>query len=305
MKIRLRQVEGFLALADTLSFSRAAQRLGMTQPAFSQMIRELEDALELPLFERSTRRVQLLPAGEQLLDRMRAGLDHLQEAYQQAQALARLEQGQLAVATLPSLACGAVLRVMSAFRQQHPGIALRLYEDHNRQILETLAAGKVDLAVGSAMPGIQQLDFEPLFEDELACILPTGHPLSTQPEIEWKQLADETMILVAASSQTYQMVRETLAVLARGKRAEYQTLNSVTALSMVRAGFGLTMIPAITLPELNMEGLCQRPMGMPKPNRQVGDLPAPGRGAFARGAGFLQDVERGALPDRHPDKASG
>ncbi|MCK9512827.1 MAG: LysR substrate-binding domain-containing protein [Pigmentiphaga sp.] len=278
MKIRLRQVEGFLALADTLSFSRAAQRLGMTQPAFSQMIRELEDALELPLFERSTRRVQLLPAGEQLLDRMRAGLDHLQEAYQQAQALARLEQGQLAVATLPSLACGAVLRVMSAFRQQHPGIALRLYEDHNRQILETLAAGKVDLAVGSAMPDIRQLDFEPLFEDELACILPIGHPLSTQPEIDWKQLADETMILVAASSQTYQMVRETLAVLARGKQAEYQTLNSVTALSMVRAGFGLTMIPAITLPELNMEGLCQRPMGVPKPSRQVGIFRRQGAG---------------------------
>ncbi|MGE4336071.1 MAG: LysR substrate-binding domain-containing protein [Pigmentiphaga sp.] len=278
MKIRLRQVEGFLALAETLSFSRAAQRLGMTQPAFSQMIRELEEVLELPLFERSTRRVQLLPAGVQLLDRMRAGLDNLQEAYQHAQALARLEQGQLAVATLPSLACGAVLHVLSAFRQQHPGVALRLYEDHNRQILETLAAGKVDLAVGSAMPGVQQFEFEPLFEDELACILPVGHSLSAQSEIGWAQLADEATILVAASSQTYQMVRETLAVLARGKQADYQTLNSVTALSMVRGGFGLTLIPAITLPELNMDGLCQRPMGMPKPSRQVGIFRRRGQG---------------------------
>lgn len=270
MKIRLRQVEGFLALAEDLSFSRAAKRLGMTQPAFSQMIRELESALELNLFERTTRRVALLPAGAQLRDQMQRGMTHLEAACRNAQALARLEQGQLAVATLPSLACGLVLPVISRFREQYPGISLRLYEDHNRQILDKLTAGDVELAVGSAMPGHDHLQFTPLLEDELVCVLPVAHRLSRQSRVAWRDLTRETLILVAATSQTYRTVRANLAQWAGDKQPECETLNSVTAVSMVRAGLGLTLIPEIALGELNMTGLTYRRLGAPRPSRQVG-----------------------------------
>ncbi len=291
MKFRLRQVEGFLALASTLSFSRAAELLHMTQPAFSQMIREMEQALELQLFVRTTRRVELSDAGQRLQHHFRRGLDSLEDAWRDARAIASLDQGELAVGVLPSLACGLVMDVLSQYRSDHPGVSIRLYEDHNRQILEQLSAGKVELAVGSDMPFPAAVDFEPLFRDELVCILPDTHRLAKRQRIAWTQLADEPIILVAATSQTNLMVRQTLQRLALGKHADYQTLNSVTALSMVRSGFGLTFIPEIALSELNMTGLVARRMGRPYPDRTVGLFHRSGHGLSPAAQRFREKLK--------------
>lgn len=269
MKIRLRQIEGFLALSETLSFSRAAERLGMTQAAFSQLIKELETALDLTLFHRTTRSVQLLPAAEALREQLEKGMLHIEAACRMAQAMARLEHGQLAIAALPSLACGLVLSALSRFRQRYPRIQLKLYEDHNRQILQRLEKGDVEIAIGSRAPGTERFDFELLLRDELVCVLPVGHHLARCERIDWAELIDESLILVAATSQTYVTVRESLARVT-DREPQFETLNSVTAVSMVRAGLGVTLVPEINLPELNTEGLTYRPMGSPVPAREVG-----------------------------------
>jgi hypothetical protein len=121
MRIKLRQVEGFLAAADLLSFSRAADKIGMTQPAFSQLIRDLENALDVKLFDRSTRRVRITEVGLLLRDQMRRGLLEIDNACNNARAITRLERGQLTLAVLPSLALGFVTEALTGFHKTHPG----------------------------------------------------------------------------------------------------------------------------------------------------------------------------------------
>jgi LysR family carnitine catabolism transcriptional activator len=270
MKVRLRQIEGFLAVAETLSFTRAADRLGMTQPAFSQLIRELESSLGLSLLDRTTRRVRVSAAGKSLLDRMRRGVAELDDACRYAQAMARLETGELTLAVLPSFASGVVLRALSTFRDRYPEMGIRIVEEHNAQILAKLAGYEVELAIGSQMDSPHELAFEPFMTDELVCVLPAGHPLARQDQIAWAELEPESIILVAASSQTYQTIRSNLLAFANHKLADYESLNSVTALAMARAGFGLTFIPMVALAELNMSGLVCRKLGEPHLLRSIG-----------------------------------
>ena len=270
MRVRLRQIEGFLAVAETLSFSRAAERIGMSQPAFSQMIRELEEALELKLFDRTTRHVSLTPPAGQLLQQMRRGVSEIEGACRNALAIARLEQGRLSLAVLPSLAFGFAMRALSDFRAAYPGIGIHLHEDHNASLLDKVERHAVEFAICGYEPAADKLLFEELFVDELVCVLPRGHALAGAARVAWTQLVDEPVILVSASSTTNALLRDALQRHACGKVAEYEVLNMVTALSMVREGFGATFIPLVALGELNMKGLVHRSLGEPVPLRSLG-----------------------------------
>lgn len=270
MKLRLRQIEGFLALADTLSFSRAAQRIGMTQPAFSQMLRDMEDTLGLKLVDRTTRRVDLTLAAQQLVAPMHKAMADFGDIERNAAAIAHMQQGLLSLGVLPSLAGGVFMESLAWFTRRHPGIAIQVREDHNAAVIEKLTRYEVELAVCTRDDSPPALIFEELFVDELVCVMPEAHRLAGGKTVAWRQLQAETVILVSASSAINRVLRQNLLDYAQGKVAELETLNTVTALNMTRAGLGVTLIPLVALPELNMKGLTQRHMGRPRPLRSVG-----------------------------------
>jgi DNA-binding transcriptional LysR family regulator len=266
MRIKLRQVEGFLAAADSLSFSRAAERIGMTQPAFSQLIRDLETALDVKLFDRSTRRVRITDVGMQLREQMRRGLLEIDNACNNARAITRLKQGQLSLAVLPSLALGLVNDTLAGFHDSYPEVQLRLREARTPHIAELLLNYDVDLAVCARLDPHESLVIERLFDDELVAVLPRGHALSRRRVLQWRQIADDPLIGLQAQAD---LIRDGFAQNGIDKRAAHEVLNTVTALSMTRAGFGVTIVPMIALPELNLRGLVYRPLGEPRPTREV------------------------------------
>jgi len=266
MRIKLRQIEGFLAAADALSFSRAAERIGMTQPAFSQLIRDLEAALDVRLFDRSTRRVRMTDVGMQLREQMRRGLREIDNACNNARAITRLKQGQLSLAVLPSLALGLVTGALASFHGRYPEVKLRLREARTPNIPELLLSHEVDLAVCSRLPAHDSLAFEHLFDDELVVVLPRGHALSQRRVLQWRQIADEPLIGLQAQAQ---LIHDGFAQNGIDKQTEHEALNTVTALSMARAGFGVTIVPLIALPELNLRGLVRRCLRGPQPTREI------------------------------------
>jgi DNA-binding transcriptional LysR family regulator len=271
MRIKLRQVEGFLAAADTGSFSRAAEKIGMTQPAFSQLIREMESALDVKLFDRSTRQVHITDTGKLLRDQMRRGLLEIEDACSNARAIIRLEQGKLSLAVLPSLAFGFVTSALARYRKAYPNISVRLYEAHNGVALERVAQRQADFAVCTDLHIPPSMTFETLFQDELVAVLPAKHRLARRKHIEWPRLMDETLILISAqSSANNELVRAAFRQNGLDKTADCEVLNIVTALSMVRAGFGVTIIPRVALPELNMSGLAHRSLAGPSLVRNIG-----------------------------------
>lgn len=266
MRIKLRQVEGFLAAADSLSFSRAAERIGMTQPAFSQLIRDLEAALDVKLFDRSTRRVRITDVGTQLREQMRRGLLEIDNACNNARAINRLKQGQLSLAVLPSLALGLVNDTLANFHDSYPEVRLRLREARTPHIAALLLDHEVDLAICSRLDAHDSLVLERLFDDELVAVLPRGHALARRRALQWRQIADEPLIGLQAQAA---LIRDGFAQNGIEKTAEHEVLNTVTALSMARAGFGVTIVPVIALPELNLRGLVHRPLRGPRPTREI------------------------------------
>ena len=127
MNLKLRQLAGFVAVARLGSFSASARELNMTQPAFSQQIRQLETALGVRLLERTTRHVALTEAGERVLELVQRPLDDLRDAETYLQDLSAIGQGRVALASLPSVASALGIGALTRFKKQYPATQIRLY----------------------------------------------------------------------------------------------------------------------------------------------------------------------------------
>lgn len=270
MKVTLRQVEGIAAIAETLSFSRAAQRMHITQSALSQMIREVERALGLRLFDRTTRRVALTASGAALMQKLRAGLVAIEDACEDAQAIARLERGHLAVATLPSLAVGCVTQALGDLRRQYPGVTVSLLEAQNPELFELVANSEVEFAVCARVQVPSGLTFENVFAEELVAVVPHDHPLACRHRLGWKTLASEPLILMTHNSSTRGKIAEALRSNEMEEGPAYEVASLFTALSMVRAGLGVTVMPLTALLEANFTGLASCRLLRPTVLRQIG-----------------------------------
>lgn len=269
MKITLRQIEGFLAAAETLSFSRAAEKLHVTQSAFSQLIREVEATLDVRLFDRTTRRVMLTESGTALMHKMRSGLVAIEEACQDAQAISRLERGHLSVATLPSLAVGCVTQVLGDLRRLYPGVTVSLHEAHNPDLMEMVSQSKVEFAVCAQVGAQPGLALERLFDEELVAVVPQDHRLAGAGRQGWKKLAGEPLILMTHHSSTRSQIAQALRANGVDDNPAYEVASLFTAISMVRAGLGLTVMPITALLEINFSGLASFRLARPAAIRRI------------------------------------
>lgn len=265
-----RQIEGFVIAAELLSFTRAAQRLHMTQPAFSQLIRELETGMGVKLFERTTRRVSLTAAGEVFYEKLQAGVRGIFEACESARAVARAESGHLSVGSLQSLAIGVVIQTLGDFRRSSPGVTVSLREDYNGALYDHVLRGDLDFAVCALSTKANEILFDQLFEEELVIVMPCHHPLSQNNLCGWQQLQSEQLILMSNQSSTREQIAEAFAANNIVEKSFYDVASMFTALGMVREGFGVTMLPVTVLPEVNMLGLVTRRLKAPTPMRKIG-----------------------------------
>ncbi len=269
MRVTLRQIEGFLAAADALSFSRAAHKLHVTQSAFSQLIREMERALDVRLFDRTTRKVVLTEAGHSLRLKMRSGLMAIEEACVDAQAISRLEKGHASVGALPSLASGYVTQAMGDLRRLHPGVSVALHEAQNPDLLEMVLQRKVEFSVCAQVPAAKELVFETLFTEELVAVVPLDHPLAGKARQTWKRLARVPLILMTHHSSTRRTIAEALLESGLPDEPAYEVRGLQTAISMVRAGMGAAIMPLTALLEMNLDGLATCRLSGPVPLRRI------------------------------------
>lgn len=293
--LTLRQIEGFLLAGDLLSFSRSAEAMHITQSAFSQLIRDLEAGLGVRLFDRTTRRVALTEAGVVLLAKMKRGVLEIDDACEEARAIARVEHGHITVGTLASLAIGVVTRALGELRKAYPGVRVSMREDYNGPLLERVAQGEVDFAVCAYSQAANGLQFDPLFDDELVAVMRRADA-ADDPVLRWSALHDAPMILLTRDSATHEQITAALAANRVSREPDYEVANMFTALSMVRAGFGVTFIPALVLREVNLAGLAWRRLQRPVPQRRIGVARRSDRTASPAAARFEQllraEVER-------------
>ena len=200
--MELRHLRYFIAVAEEGHITRAAERLDMQQPPLSRLIKAIERELDVQLFRRKPRGVELTDAGRAFLDNARAILADLDHAFETARSTARGEQGRICVGVTPTGPFHPfVPRVIRAFRQAFPLVSVTLEEGFSNELIEYLRHEHIDTAFIRTRPADSEgLVISPLLEEPLVVALPGGHVLAQgnggrDAAVSLKALAGETFII--------------------------------------------------------------------------------------------------------------
>ena len=236
---------GFVALADEKHFTRAAQRCHLTQPAFSALIRQLEDSAGLRLFDRDTRNVELTAEGRVLEASARRLLADMELAMDDLRDHAAGRRGRVTLAALPSLAAGWLPGLLAGFRERHPGISIDLRDALLDPCLDMVRSGQADFAVASERPDMSELAIEFLYADRYFLVCRGDHPLAQVEQARLRDIARYPLIQLARGSSVRKHLDVALGAAAPPPVFEVEHLATVTGL--VRAGLGVSVVPAMTL----------------------------------------------------------
>jgi DNA-binding transcriptional LysR family regulator len=193
--VELRHLRYFVAVAEELNFSRAADRLHMAQPPLSAAIRQLEQELGTELLLRTTREVRLTDAGTTFLDGARRTLAELERARSDAQRAAAGEIGQLRVGFSWSARFETLPAIGRAFHASHPDVSLLTEEMWNARMLPALRSGTIDVAIALCPEVAGEFSYLTLRSEPVVALLPQSHPLAGCGEVELRALAGEGFLM--------------------------------------------------------------------------------------------------------------
>jgi DNA-binding transcriptional LysR family regulator len=199
--MELRHLRYFVAVAEELSFRRAAERLHMAQPPLSSQIRALEAGLGLRLFERSTRSVRLTAAGQVFLVEARTVLLAAERAEQTVRTASQGLTGTLRIGVLAPAATPSLARILRSYRLKYPGILFSLFELTSTEQLQRLRADQLD--VGLLRPPVVYPELEYHFVEESSMVLaaPAGHRIAKLARIQWIDFHKEPLVMIHPSLQ--------------------------------------------------------------------------------------------------------
>lgn len=248
--MELRQLRYFMAVADELHFGRAARRLHMSQPPLSVQIGRLEREVGLPLFDRSTRRVTLTPAGRHLQERARRILDEVDAVRAEMRDYVDGLAGQLTAGFVSSANYTVLPEVVRLFRSRRDRVALSLVPLTSGEQIDRLREGTLDVGLvrdefpraGANSP---ELIAEVVFEERLVLCVPITHPLATHSEVTAEQVLDVPMIAYPHSLMPgyVDRVHEVLGIAPGAMRIAEEVVHQETALGFVAAGVGASILP--------------------------------------------------------------
>lgn len=266
--MELRQLSHFVAVAKHRSFTQAARDVHIVQSSLSASVRQLERELGALLFDRTTRRVELTPAGSALLPVAQRMLADARAAREEIAAVTGLLHGQVGVGTIQALTWVDLPAALARFRQTYPGVEISLTEAPVDEMIDALRAGELDLAYiardQSRLPhGVQVVAIR---QEELVVVTAADHPLAGRPEVRLTELESELFVAFQAGPGL-QTVIERLCVDAGLERRIALRVTQVDLLiELVSHGLGIAILPA---PVAERTGLAQVRIVAPRPRRTV------------------------------------
>ncbi|MFV0385948.1 LysR family transcriptional regulator [Paracoccus sp. (in: a-proteobacteria)] len=240
-----RHLRCFLAVAGILNFTRAAQRLNVSQPALSATISQLEGLIGGQLFDRNGRKVFLTPLGEAFAERAGRLLADLDDSVGLLRDQVELRTGRINFACIPSAAHSLLSPVIARFSRSHQNIRIVVQDVLNTAVIDKVQSGVVDFGLAIPMGPMPELDQYELWDDPLVVALPRDHPLTAKAEINWSDLAGEEIIQVSPSSMTRQLADANMPA---GSLAghHFETQIGTTALSLVAEGVGISVLAQLS-----------------------------------------------------------
>lgn len=256
MHLSTRQLRAFLTLAQLGSFTRAAEALHLSQPAFSATIGALEQAVGARLFFRTTRHVELTAEGRVFEGSARRVVAELESAVADVRDQVERRRGKVAVAVLPSLAAGWLPPVLATFRAAHPGIEIQVADVLSEPALERVRSGRADFAIVTTAVDEGELDAEPFCSDRFELVCRRDHRLARSVRVTVADLAGERIVHQVRHSIVGRFLASALHPLPALPSMEVEQL--ATVIGMVRAGLGIAAIPQFNLHDFRYPDLVRR-----------------------------------------------
>ena len=266
MNVSLQQLRVFQAVAAERNFSRAGDRVGLTQPAVSRAMTELESQLGLRLFDRTTREVAPTDAGRLLAAHLERLLDELDTALLDVQDLGRQRRGRVRVASSPTLS--ASLMPACIARAGSGGTEIVLLDRIQQDTLDSVRAGLVDFGVVVDPADPSGLHCEPILREPFCIVCPAGHALAVSAEVHWRQLADYPLVLLDQASGSRRLIDAALTLHGASCEVRQEVGHPTTVFRMVEAGIGISVMPMLSLAPGDTPGLVTRPL-VPRQQRAI------------------------------------
>jgi DNA-binding transcriptional LysR family regulator len=258
--MELRHLRYFRAVAEELHFGRAAERLHIAQPPLSQQIRQLEREIGVNLLTRSTRKVELTPAGEAYLERVIGVLDAVDDAGNQARRIATGVEGHLAIGCVGSATYSVLPQLVRALRDEVPHLEVSIRGEMLAPAqLVALLAGDIDIALLRPPVDNPAVRCEVLRRDRLIAALPADHPLASHNQVRIGDLRDEDFIVHSGQGRSVMsgVLAAACADAGFSPRIRHEAAETSTLVTLVAAGLGVAVVPAPTA-DLDVAGVTYR-----------------------------------------------
>lgn len=239
------QLSHFQCVAETRNFTRAAERLNVSQPALSRSIQRLEEEIGQPLFDRKPRSVDLTDAGQLFLTRAQQILLSLEDC--KAEICDDGQSGRIRVAAIPTIAPYFLPGLLQDFSKSHPKAQILVQEDTTDEIMRLCKQGELDVAIVALPVAARYIEIKPLFDEELSLVMPTDHPLTKKKRIRISDIDRYAFILLNEAH----CLSDNIVSLCRQKSVQPVAIERASQLAMVQElvslGHGISMIPAMAM----------------------------------------------------------
>jgi DNA-binding transcriptional LysR family regulator len=277
----------FLHLARTGSFSEAARLQGVTQPALSRTIRFMEDVIGNRLFDRTTRSVELTPTGRELIPIAKRLVAEFSGAFGELAQFAEGRRGRIVVAALPSLAAVLLPGAIVRFQKTNPAVDFMIYDALGANVTTATVEGRADIGVTVQPPSSDVLAYRALITDEFGLVCRADDVLAERDVVAWSALKDRPFIAMAPEASVRAMTDAAFVQAGLAIRPLYQCSFLATLVGLVAQGLGVTALPRLTLPLLNVGDLVWRPLTRPSLRRPIGVVTRIGRSLSPAALHFL------------------
>ncbi|GAA3946045.1 LysR family transcriptional regulator [Actinomadura viridis] len=250
--MELQQMRYVLAVAETGSFTRGAERCLVVQSALSHQIARLERELGARLFDRTSRRVRLTPAGEAFLPAARQALEAAERARAEVAAATGEIRGRLAIGAIPTVAAVDLPRALDGFHRAHPRVRISLRSGGSGELAERVRQGTLDVAFlglpTSTRPnGVRTHE---LARGELVAVVEPAHPLAGEDDVDLERLSRETFVDFPEGSGGRAQSDEAFAAAGLVREVAFEVSEADLMIRLVRQGLGAGMLPAAFVPEV-------------------------------------------------------